>query len=296
LPAAVHEVELFADVEVKSVGSTQYKNTDRPLYGLPYDVIAKHLLPYLNTMSLVSFAQLSRQFYRRVMTVALAKFKAEFMSEISWRAKLGRGSSPIDTYSEKQMKMVKRSIDGITPMTIAYYRDISLVKWNKMVKFVRRNGENTEIFRRTGDHYNRELLKMCQRMDKFGSVDVYKKHVQANSAEVNRELRATYERMTQNIEVLNSHLVFRGYKCILGVKMVQSGGFMHSYFVPTASNLLERVKNSTPAFITLAEKFINTMTFEDLSISGIVVDNEILNLLMGWGAVEQRRLILKIKI
>ena len=167
----MHDVELFTDVHVKSRGSVQYRNVDRPLYGLLFDV-----------MGLVTFAQLSRQFYSRVMAVAITRFKIEFMSKINQIAKRYHDER-YRTYTDKQLEMFERSMARVTPMTLAYFHEIPLLKWNLTVK--------------------------------FGSVYAYKKNVQANSTEVDRELKVTRQRMTQNIVVLDNLLRPHGYKCTI---------------------------------------------------------------------------------
>jgi hypothetical protein len=300
LPAAKHTIKLFTDVEIPSVGSTQYMDVGRPFYGLPFDVMAKHLLPYLDTMSLVSFAQISRQFYRRVMTIAVSRFKVEFKVNMLYIAKTSRGNSDrLQKYIEKDVAMVLRSLDNISPMAIAYYHDISMVKWNKRVKFVSRHGDKTDMFHRRGYRYNREMLKLCSRMDKFGSVDAYKRHVQANSAEVDRELKIAHDRMLENIKILDGLLLVHGYKCILTVRIAQSGGCMHSYFVPSESNLLHRVKVEKVKDLEdleAAEMCVETMKFKDLATVGLVIDAKVLSLLTLWGAIEKRRIVVKIKV
>jgi hypothetical protein len=74
---------------------------------------------------------------------------------------------------------------------------------------------------------------------------------------------------------------------------------MHSYFVPSESNLLHRVKVEKVKDLEdleAAEMCVETMKFKDLATVGLVIDAKVLSLLTLWGAIEKRRIVVKIKV
>lgn len=169
---------------------------------VPWNVLERHILSYLDHQDCMNLARSTRQWYVRMSKVACGKFAVFLWQEIEESDK----KDPERGYL-RQARNLESTFERLTPMAIAHYNDIGRVTWTKNFK------RRTQVSKKWSYWAKfQKIILMLARIDEHGDIDSYKAYAKVNNMRLGALARAKVSRVKSVLEAFMLALSKSGYK------------------------------------------------------------------------------------
>lgn len=202
-------------LEEAPVSLSQYRAGTASFSTIPWDVVDKHILPYLDYRDTIAFGRSTKQWYRRIADNACHKFSIFLRQEVD--AFIAKDTGIYQTKRVEQFEPVKGSFDKMTPMAIAYYCDIGRVTWNKHFKRISRVSKPWDI-----TEIMREVFLMLTRIKDHGNVDSFKAYAFVNNNRLRQKFELEQAKRLEVLAYLKQHLLERGYDTTINIRVMKN--------------------------------------------------------------------------